>query len=109
MQFNDIHMLINVGTCVCFPQPHDKKIKAWLLRVVTLDFFALASSLSAKNRTLSFALLYCVLCVFLFQNSQTPLTAAVRKGSIEIVNILLDKGADPNHKAGDLVSNKYTV
>ena len=96
MQFNDIHVLINVGTCACFPQPHDKKIKAWLLRVTLDFFFTLASSLSAKNRALSFALLYCVLCVFLFQFSQTPLTAAVEKGSIEIVNILLDKGADPN-------------
>ena len=106
MQFNDIHVLINVGTCACFPQPHDKKIKAWLLHV-TLDFFALASSLSAKNRALSFALLYCVLCVFLFQYSETPLIAAAKSGSVEIVNILLDKGADPN-VTGD-VSNQYTV
>ena len=44
---------------------------------------------------------------FLSQYGKTPLIAAVKKGSVEIVNILLNKGANPNAKDG--VSNQYTV
>ena len=41
------------------------------------------------------------------QSSQTPLIAAIEERSFEIVNILLDKGVDPNITG--IVSNQYTV
>ena len=45
---------------------------------------------------------------FLSQLSQTPLITAIEKGgSIEIVNVLLNKGADPN--VGDKVSSIYCI
>ena len=44
---------------------------------------------------------------FLSQYGKTPLIAATETGSFEIVNILLNKGANPN--ARGKVSNQYTV
>ena len=44
---------------------------------------------------------------FLSQYGKTPLIAAAETGSAKIVNILLNKGANP--KATDIVSNQYTI
>ena len=47
-------------------------------------------------------------CVSFLRYDQTPLIAAIVRGSVDIVNILLDKGANPNPNTGS-VSNQYTV